>query len=203
MKIGIVVDGVAEYESLGKLFPSLSAASGHTYLKVVRADIQPKAPLPAIARSCKDAVVQLEARGAGLVLIVFDREDRPECPGEISEGVARPLGALVRCQVSVVVKDRKYENWLVADLGALAAHRARYLVAPRHRRLVEPNKADRVDAIPMIKSIVKGDYDKVDDSMAIMERAAPDVMSRHSRSFRKFLREACHPLYSSQSLLPR
>ena len=202
MRIGVVVDGVAEYESLGQLFPRLSAASGHSYLRVVKADIQPKAPLPTIARACKDAVVQLEARGANLVLILFDREDRPECPGEISEGVARRLATLVHCRVSVVVKDRAYENWLVADLGAFSGHRTRYVVAPRHHRQLEPNKADQADALQIIKTIVQGDYDKVDDSKAIMEHAAPEAISRHSRSFRKFLREARHPWYAAQSLLP-
>jgi Domain of unknown function (DUF4276) len=202
MKIGVVVDGDAEYGSLGQLFPKLSAASGHVYLKVVRADIQPKAPYPTMARAAKDAVVQLAARGAELVIVLVDREDRTECPGQISDEVQRHLSRHVGCGLVVVLKNIAYENWLVADLGAFAAHQARYVVTDGHRRRVQPNKADQVNAVALLKSIIQGDYDKVDDSKDILEGADPDVMSQHFRSFRKFLREAQHPRYCMQSRLP-
>jgi hypothetical protein len=202
MRIGVVVDGMSEYWSLGVLLNKVAPATGQTYLRVVKADIQPLAPFPVIARACKMPVAQLSARGADLVLVVFDREGRVECPSEIADGVSRALALQVDCQTSVIVKDRQYENWLVADLEALAAHPRRFRVSPRHTRAIEPNRADAVDGSAIVRNMAVRDYEKVDDSRMIVESADPAKMARHSRSFRKFLREARHPAYSSQSRLP-
>lgn len=202
VKIGIVVDGVSEYASLGAMLPRIAARNGHTFLHVAKADIQPKAPFPVIARACKEAILQLQSRGADLILVVFDREDRLECPGDIAAGVLNALTPWVDCRVSVVVKDTKYENWLIADLDALAAQPVRFKVAKRHRRAIQPNRADAVDAHAQLRSIVQGDYDKVEDSRLIMARAEPVRLGQHSRSFRRFLREAQDPKYRHQSRLP-
>jgi hypothetical protein len=202
MRIGVVVDGMSEYASLGVLLSKVAPTTGQTYLRVVKADIQPLAPFPVIARACKMPVAQLSARGAELVLVVFDREGRVECPSEIADGVSRALALQVNCRTSVIVKDRRYENWLVSDLAALAVHPRRFRLLPRHKRVIEPNQADAVDGLAVIRQMAVHGYEKVDDSRAIVESADPARMARHSRSFRKFLREAHHPAYSTQSKLP-
>jgi hypothetical protein len=202
MRIGVVVDGMSEYASLGVLLSKVAPTAGQTYLRVVKADIQPLAPFPVIARACKMPVAQLSARGAELVLVIFDREGRVECPSEIADGVSRALALQVDCRTSVIVKDRCYENWLVSDLEALAAHPRRFRVLPRHKRAVEPNRADAADGLAVIRQMAVRGYEKVDDSRTIAESADPARMARHSRSFRKFLREARHPAYSTQSKLP-
>jgi len=199
--VGIVVDGIAEYAALPLLLPRVAAHSGHTY-KVIKADIQPLAPLPAIARTCRQPVIQLEARGIDLVVVLFDRETRTECPADIARVVGDEIGSYSRCRVVVVIKDRKFENWLVSDLSAMGRHPARFRVSQRHTRAVVPNRADAADAIALLRTIVRGTYAKVDDGKLILEAADPTRMGRHSRSFRKFLREAGHPAYRVQSKLP-
>jgi hypothetical protein len=203
MRIGIVVDGVSEYASLAPVLSKVADRTGHVYLRVVKADIQPTAPFPVIARACRPSISQLAARGAELVLVVLDREDRPECPTEIANGVRHALEPEVDCRISIIVKDRQYENWLVADLHALRSHPARFHVTNAHRRAVEPNRADAADAAALLRAIVqRGSYEKVDDSRAIMATAEPERIAQHSRSFRKFLREAGHPRYQTQSKVP-
>jgi hypothetical protein len=202
VRVGLIVDGISEYASLGLMLPRITAQGGDSFLRVARADIQPKAPYPVIARSCREAVTQLSSRGADHIVVLFDKEDRPECPADIAKGVNVALTHLVECRLTVVVKDTCYENWLVADLEALRAHPRRYSVKPRHRRAVQPNHADDVDALSVIRSIVQGDYDKVEDSKAIMAHVQPERLGAHSRSFRKLLRVAQHPKYLTQSRAP-
>lgn len=202
MRIGIVVDGVAEYASLPLLLPRIGAVTGHTYLPILKADIQPYAPLPAIGRTCKQPVIQLLARGAEIVLVVFDRESRLECPPEIARRVESEIRRHVACNVAVVVKNRTFENWLAADLAALRTHPVRFQVARRHERRVEPNRADEADATVLLKSTINGDYEKVGDAKRILNAADAERMGMHSRSFRRFLRAAGHPRYLAQSKLP-
>jgi hypothetical protein len=202
VRIGVVVDGLAEYASLGLLWPKLTPVTGHTYLRVLKADIQPLAPFPVIARACRDALRQLAGRGVDRILVVFDREDRGECPPAIATAVQRALREHSACPVTVVVKDRQYENWLVADLEACARHPVRYRVAPRHRRATEPDRADIINATAVLKSIVNGDYDKIEDAKNLLVEMDPLRAAANSRSFRKLLRELDHPAYRTQSRAP-
>jgi hypothetical protein len=203
MKIGVVVDGVSEYQSLGLIFPQLRDRSGHTFFKVVKADIQPKAPPGTIARAAKDSLTQLEARGADLVVILFDREDREICPPTFASEVWTVLRRWAACEVAVVVKNSTYENWLIADLGAFIHNPVRFKVHRAHRRQVQPNRADESDGLAVIKSIVQGDYDKVDVSKLVMGNARPSQIGMHSRSFRRFLRVVEDPDYRRQSKRPQ
>jgi len=205
MKIGVVVDGVSEFASLAGLYSDLQALGCHQILKPAKADIQPYAPIAVIARQCSPKVSQFLARGAQKVLVLLDREQRNECPGEFARQIA---AAIIMCvgagaQVEVVVKDRAYENWAIADLDALRALPGRFAVSKATANAVEKNKADQVDALVLLKRCaIDKSYDKVADSKAIMARAKAQKIASHSRSFRKFMRAAGCPVYSAQSLLP-
>ena len=201
MKVGVIVDGIAEYAALPLLLPRVTAQSGHTY-RVIKADIQPLAPLPAIARACRQPVVQLESRGMDSIVVLFDRETRPECAAEIARAVGAEIGNHAKCHVAVVIKERSFENWLVSDLSAMRGHPVRFRVSRRHRRAVEPNRADEADAVALLRTIVQGAYAKVDDGKRILASADPTRMAQHSRSFRKFLREAGYPAFRTQSKAP-
>jgi hypothetical protein len=104
----------------------------------------------------------------------------------------------------VVVKDRMFENWLVADIEALKALRGRFRISRSVERSIDPNKADQVDALRILKScVVRDSYSKVRDSQQILARAAVASMGRNSRSFRRFLHCVGDPTYAAQSKRPK
>lgn len=204
MKIGIVVDGVSEFASLGELYQALTSLSGNQFMTPARADIQPLAPTGVIVRQCQARVSQFVARGAGLVVVLLDREDRPEPPCQLASAIRQGLIARVGAQgIGVVVKDRAYENWVIADIDGVRACSARFQVSNASANAVQPNKADTVDAITLLKRAARGGaYDKVKDSKAILKNADPTRIGLHSRSFRRFMRVTnCTP-YQDQSRRP-
>jgi hypothetical protein len=203
VKLGFVVDGQSEYRSLGQLFPQLSELTGNVFLRVLKADLQPNAPFGAMARACKPRLVELEWRKADRILILVDREKRDECPGELAEGLQSAAQKHVGIEVAAVVKNRCFENWLIADIDALVAQPGRFKVTAGAKRLVVPNKADSVDGLAFLKKVVKDDdYQKVGDSQRILAAADVGRCALQSRSFRRFLRLVGAPDYRTQSLNP-
>ena len=203
MRIGVIVDGRAEYGSLDRIYPQLQARSGNVFLSPVQADIQPFAPTPVIAKACKAAIALLQAKGSDRIIVLVDRESRQECGSEIASSIAGEITRQFQAPVEVVVKNRRFENWLLADPDALAAQRRRYRVSNAVRRRIEPNRVDQVnDGIPVMKLCCRGDYEKVSDSRYILEQADADSMGGNSRSFRRFLRVAGHQRYRRQSRRP-
>lgn len=199
MKIGLVVDGEAEYASMPCLYAQLRKASRHEFLNPLKADIQPLAPVGAIAERCEKAARQLLLRGADRVIVLIDRESRGEAPGVLASAIASHVED---DRIVVVIKNRMFENWLIADLDALVACRARFAVARATRRAVERGKADNIDGLGLLKRTTVGDYHKVLDAKRILGKAAVGRMGTHSRSFRRFLRCSGDPTYAAQSRLP-
>jgi hypothetical protein len=203
MKVGIIVEGVSEYGSLGEIFNELSDRSGNTFLKVVRGDIDPIGPCAVMAKKSSHLVRQLEARGAELIVIVLDREQRPDCPGKICQQIAAEFGRYAgTATVQAVLKDRTYENWLAAASKSLKSQNKRFKLSKADVRKVAPNKADSVDGADFFRKVTLGDYDKVADSKRILKKAAVAEIADNSRSFRRFLRIIGDPAYSAQSRHP-
>jgi Domain of unknown function (DUF4276) len=202
MKVGIVVDGNSEFAGLPKILPRLTEITGDQYLTPVKADIQPYAPVGVIVRQCIRPVRQYLARGVTRVIVLVDREANTGCPGDLANEIGQPLAAATDPQVSVVVKNRTFENWVVADVNALRACPGRFEVSRRLARAVR-NNADHVDALTLLKRAVKtGGYDKVQDAKRVLAKADPLTIGANSRSFRRFLRVAeCQP-YLRQSQNP-
>lgn len=202
MRIGIIVEGESEYYSLPLILKSLGGAYEHAWLKVVKAVIPPKASYGVMANACKSRLRLLETEGVDRILVLIDREDRDECSGTIASGLAASLIKLTQTEVFVVVKDRTYENWLIADLEAIKNQRKRYSISAAAERSVIPDKADKVDALRYLKKICSGRYDKVEDSKKIARFATPIRIAANSRSFRRFLRCMGHQRYRRQSATP-
>jgi hypothetical protein len=202
MRFGLIVDGDAEFASFRHLYPQLADASGDVFLGPLKANIQPYAPVPVMARSCESGIQQLLMRNVEVILVLLDREQRRECAPTIASDLERALvryGGVSR----VIIKNRTFENWLVSDLGALAARRARFSVSNRVRNQIEPDKADNVDAVSLLgRCCVNTPYSKVRDAQGILERADVLRMAAHSRSFRRFLHLANHPSFAPQSRRP-
>ena len=198
-----MVDGKAEFASLPLLYPRLQAAIPHQLVNPILADIQPLAPVSTIAKKCLNPARQLSKRGVERVVVLVDRETRAECCATLSRAIEQPIANPVGVEVHVVLKDRAFENWLIAAVASLRSQRARFRVSASTTRLVAPNMADNVDALDLLKQSVRGSsYSKVSDSKRILGRADPLEMAANSRSFRRFLRCVDHPLYVDQSQRP-
>lgn len=201
MRIGIVVEGKSEYVALPRLHEALSAQYPVTLLGPVLAPVHPTSDPGRIAQGCRNALLVLERRRVDRIVAILDREDCPCCVGSRSAEIAAALQARTAVPVEVVLKDRSFENWLLADLDAVRSQQA-FAVSRGAARQVEPNKADHVDAYAWLQAASGGTYEKVTHAHKILKSASPQGIARNSRSFRRFLRVIDHPDYTGQSVRP-
>jgi hypothetical protein len=205
VKIGLIVDGVGEVDALPGLFDRI--ATPHQLLKPVPGRFQPLA-LPErtallAARECR----ALAANGAELVVMLLDRETRNECPGSFAPRlqrlIARRLSGL-SLEIAVVLEDRTFENWLVADPTCFRQMPRLFPEAQRILRAVPRGNADGIDGLAMLRraSGSRGRYDKVQGAVAICTHLDPGRAALNSRSFRRFLRMLGDSRYAAQSRLP-
>jgi hypothetical protein len=187
--------------ALCELYEDLKRAVGCSLQDPIKYDLQPKAPIPQIALRCVRAIRLIEDRVTS-VIVLLDREDRPECCGALATAIGSRVRPDVSCGVEVVIKNRTFENWLVSDLTALRALSGRFSVAQATVARVEPDKADHVDGARVLSGAALSAYEKVADSRRILSKADVLRMGAHSRSFRRFLRVLGHPTYLVQSRLP-
>ncbi len=203
MKIGIVVDGAAESQAL-KVLTQRIEIEGVQLLNPAYANMQPKSPPGRIARAAFKKVDILRARGATLIAVLIDREDREECPPEFADQLKRAFAKLGYDDIRVVVKNRTFENWLIADINALKKLSRLFNVTKTFERTVSPNKADNVrDAKALLNKIaIKHGYRKGRDDARITAVQEALNMAKNSRSFRRFLCVVGHPQYLLQSKKP-
>lgn len=205
MRIGLIVDGQAEYRSLPFLLERLETP--HTFVGTLFSNMHPHAPIPQIVRAMNGSVRVLAGRNADVIIVLLDREDRDDCPGQWASQVAQALNAGYGIHelliFKVIIKNSCYENWLIADPTALEAMPRRFRISRADISKIVPNRADVVDAQAILKAAAQGNaYSKVEDARRIMALADPLRMAANSRSFRKLMREVEHPSYQRQSLLP-
>lgn len=195
MKIGLLVDGEAEYHGLPHLLSRLE--SSHVILnQPLRCDIQPYAKTPdQIALAASKRFPILLSRGITLIVILLDKERRQECTGELALAIERAarsrLAALKSdAAVRVVFKVPMFENWFVADPEALRKMTGRFEKVEKIANQATPNRADAVDALGLLKTCSKDrTFDKVRDGVAICKVLDPARAAGNSRSFRKLLKE--------------
>ncbi|MBQ7803064.1 MAG: DUF4276 family protein [Rhodococcus sp.] len=201
-----MTEGDGEFKSLPFLYAQISRSIPGKVLiaKPLRVHTTPDAPVGQIVAACRAPLQLAAGGGASLIVLLIDREKRTTRPGEIAKELESALAKKVDVEVRVAIKDRMFENWLIADLGALRAQPGRFNVSPALAKRVEPNKADMLSAGAEIKRIIvgSGQYEKVKDGERICKRADVDVMARHSRSFRHFLHVLGHELYRDQCARP-
>ena len=200
MKIGIIVDGESEYHSLPKILHRIDTE--HTILDPMRADIQPLAKPGRIAAALKSRLLILARKETDRVVVLIDREGNESCPNDIAESI---LDALVStCKVhdiripDIVIKNRCYENWLVADVANIRRMPKRFVISGTEYAKAGNGLADEVNALQILKlSAIRHSYSKVQDAVRIMQKADPHSMAMNSRSFRKFLKSLGCPHYAS------
>lgn len=91
-----------------------------------------------------------------------------------------------------MIKDRTFENWLIADPGAFKKQKARFKITKALESQVVPDKADRVPADRWLDSAVvgKSSYEKKRDATNTVKHFSVARAAKNSRSFRHF----CHVL---------
>ena len=165
MKIGIVVDGDAESQAL-KLLTRRLQIPDIEILDPIFASMQPKSSPEQIARAAKTAISMLQRRGVELIIVLIDREDRDECCGQWAAALENAFQYLNSVAVRVAVKNRKLENWLIADPSAFERQRARYVLNRRFYNAVISNKADNVtDAEKLITALLAVKSNITNDGM--------------------------------------
>jgi hypothetical protein len=203
MKMGFIVDGDSEYRTLPIILSRIAPQCANDFPYVVKAPIPPYAPFGTIAKSCQSRANLLFQKGAQRVVILIDRESREECCGQIAQGISSAITEMVTGDVLIVVKNRRWENWIISDPDALKAQPRRFGGNAAIKRAVVPDNADSLDALSLLKKHVKGPaYSKILDSRRTLERAVPMKMAANSRSFRRFLRCLGVPEYRDQSRSP-
>jgi hypothetical protein len=134
-------------------------------------------------------------------------ENRRECSGSLSrqleQEIRKRLANTPGIPVHVVLKVRKFENWLIADPEPFKKQPGLFLHTERIENAVVPNKADNLDAVSLINACTKsGDFNKVAIAKQICSRQNPEDAAKNSRSYRRFLRVVGHPRYINQSKEP-
>ena len=199
MSIGLVVEGKS---AIGAV-PVLLRSAG---LDVGRALQFPGQPVDCSVSTLVQKVLLPRVRIAVLkpytrILVVLDRESRPDCPGdfairvrqEIISQLAASFGYEGQPAVLVVVANRCLENWLIADPDGLLGHS--YI--RRSIRTRVGASADERDAIHIINYAYPNGrvYHKTRDAAGLAAKVRvcdPDVRKR-SRSLDKLLKEAGLP----------
>lgn len=189
MKIGVLVDGTAEASAL-QLLLSKICYGGRTFIKPLYADMQPLAPPAQIYRAAAQKLPLLKSRGAERTIVLLDREGISACPGDRAAAVRAEFVKHDEMDVSVVIKNRCFENWLIADPdGIRKAGAKRFNVSERIESRIRSAGADQLSAIAVLAGMVNGDYCKRLDPAQICAVACTKTMQDNSRSFRKFVKE--------------
>lgn len=196
MNIGIVTEGLAERTALEEIVKELRKA-GITILKPIRANVEPKATAKQMAKAAKSAISLLNRKGCKKIIFLIDFEDQKVCIIDKKNELEASLNNLDVGEVSVVIKARQFENWLIADPDAIDKCK-NFNITKAFKNRVETNKADSVSKpvteLERIKTNKKS-FDKNSDTVAIAKNCNPVTMARNSRSFRRFMYLIDHPMW--------
>ena|SRR4030043_1203080 len=138
------------------------------------------------------------------VVIIIDLENRECCPPQFAMELEQEIHGQLVCEVlkiNVIIKVRKFENWLIADLNGVGSLN-QFNVSKSIKRSIEPNKADHVDAVKIFQQMSNGYFDKIGDGKRISNKVTPQNIARHSRSFRRCLRVIGVQHFQKQSKNP-
>jgi len=191
MKIGILVEGQAEFRGLPLLLPRLG--SPHQVMSPLMCNIHPFASPAQIALAASKRFPILLAKGAESIVVLFDKETRPDCTVELVRAVERESRTRLQefsstVELQVVLKVSMFENWLVSDPQAVGDIAGLFENVERMEKQVK-GKADAVDALGLLKACSRQRiYDKVEGAVAICKRLDPARAAENSRSFRKLLK---------------
>lgn len=205
MRVAILTEGDTEYACIPLLRDQILLRTSAESIKVMKLAVQPDGPPAKIARTIKSQFFTILRDRYELVIVLLDREAKTEGCGAIASRIkteiTRTCGSSVSFHVSI--KDRTFENWIVADLDSLRAQPRRYSVDRAMIAKVQPDKADHVDALSLLKVATIGRaYEKVADGKKCAAEASISRMAKHSRSVRHFLHLLGDVDYATQCKRP-
>jgi Domain of unknown function (DUF4276) len=191
VRVGILVDGQAEFHSLPFLMPRIGTP--HHIVRPLYCDIQPFATPAQMALAASKKFPILARSSVDLVVILIDKESRQDCTGRLASAIVaeanRRLSDLGQdTRVCVVLKVTKFENWLVADPSAIRRLPGLFTTPERIERKVVSGRADQVDAIQLLKTCHRRRFEKTSDAVAICKKLDPARAAQNSRSLDKLLR---------------
>ena len=128
MRTVFITEGEGEYAALPLLKHQIQERTGIHLIPPMRITIQPDGPATKIGRSIKEKLLPtLMAKQVEKAVVLLDREMRGDCPGEFAIEVLAAVRSLCGTGIdfTVVLKDRCFENWLVADVQSLKAQPGR------------------------------------------------------------------------------
>lgn len=166
MKIGIICDGSAESQALAKIVDAI-----HIYdvkfIRPIYADMQPKSTTALIAKKAERAIGILRSKKVDKIIVLIDFEDREGCPIAFSRKLSSAFHDKGMHETMIVIKVSKFENWLVADHKGLNTLK-RFNVSKSFVNAVSPDKADNVDAVALLNSIIGGKTNIIKDETRLL-----------------------------------
>lgn len=196
--VGMVVEGETEYYALPLLHRGKNAIRGcpairTTNLGGIGSDLTPAG----IAKKAAPWIKTHLIAGRRPVILCLDREQRPECAGLFAQAILVALRAQVSrewaADVHVVIADRTFEAWLLADMHGMAKRLRRKWPAkfPRFEgSMGEEGKKGKVE----LTRLLGHPYGKTVDGPRLFETLDYSTArawkhgKRGSRSFDKLLR---------------
>lgn len=203
MTYSVLTEGSSERNALQYLLGKINIG-GTTIYKPVYVCTDPKASLQKIVANVVERLKILKRMQiADKIILLLDLEDLRRCAGDRASEIKDAFIKKGYMNVEVVIKDKKFENWLISDPEILC-NNGKFDGIRNKRKRILPNRADSVDdAEDLLKQCCKDrDYQKGTDDIAICRLLRPEVMGENSRSFRKLLRVLGHPNYLTQSRRP-
>lgn len=196
---GLVVEGDAEFLALPRLHtkqlmpgcPPLKAIN----LGGVGSHVEPLG----IAKMVKPKVVQHQVAGRSPVVICLDREQRDVGAAELAREVLAKLRELLAAEhrptseIHVVIADRAFEAWLLADARGLHA-RGTFKRAPRFQCFEGQMGKERKKGVVELGELLGHAYAKTTDGPRVFEQLEFAQARKHgpsehgSRSLDLFLR---------------
>lgn len=173
--VGIIVEGDAEFAALPLLHrrslvprcPPLRPIN----LGGVGSDRKPIG----IAKLVAPKVIQLHAARCERIVVCFDREQRAECAPGLAQAVARELATELAArgksipEVHVVIADRAFEAWLLADAAGLH-ERGLLSRAPTFHSFEGQLGAQGRKGVVELSRLLGRDYSKTKDGPALFEK---------------------------------
>lgn len=190
--IGIIVEGDGEQEALFEITKKINSKNQNQILKPVYVNVDPKGSPEQIALFCKSRIERFENHKVKKIIVLLDRENLDLCIPERAKQLTISLSKITTsAEICVVIKNKKFENWLIADHKVFESKRKRYKVTKSFINKIDKGKADNVsDAEKLINEIVLDkEYHKRHDAIDICKSSNLQTMEKNSRSFKKFLKE--------------
>lgn len=205
MNTYILVEGEEEVNAMNEIVKNAGFKFKVDILKV-----HPKENPKKIVIYAKKKIEIILQNNFKKIVILLDLEDR-ECAVEearklekafiemsIMKEIYKKYNFHPEENLKVVIKVRKFENWLIADSKSLSNLKGFTITRSFENKAKYADNQE--DAESLLKSI--GTYRKGKEDLAIAKKADPLKIAQHSRSFRRFLRELGHLSYLNQSKKP-